>query len=98
MLLTRHLMKPEWIRRLHEMAVEHDTWFWAYSVEGVYNRNNWVQEELETLMNVEKHSGEEIEYIIVRCDDGSKIMVRCLNTTNYFMVYEMTEKRVVSRH
>ncbi|MFK7694662.1 Cof-type HAD-IIB family hydrolase [Paenibacillus sp. HJGM_3] len=47
-LLKRHLMKTEWIRRLHEMSVKYDTWFWAYSVEGVHNKENWVPEELET--------------------------------------------------
>ncbi|MDF2653493.1 MAG: hypothetical protein K0Q73_9298, partial [Paenibacillus sp.] len=48
-LLKRHLMKVEWIRRLHEMAVEYeDTWFWAYSVNGVHNKENWVQADLET--------------------------------------------------
>ncbi len=47
-LLKRHLMKVEWIRRLHEMAVEYDTWFWSYSVNGVHNKENWDPSELET--------------------------------------------------
>lgn len=40
-LLKRHLMEAKWIRQMHEMAIEHDSWFWAYAVEGVYNRDNW---------------------------------------------------------
>ncbi|MDB5053947.1 MAG: Cof-like hydrolase [Bacilli bacterium] len=41
MLLNRHLMDVKWIRSMHEMAAEHDTWYWAYSVEGIFNRDNW---------------------------------------------------------
>jgi HAD superfamily hydrolase (TIGR01484 family) len=40
-LLKRHQMEAKWIRQMHEMAILHDTWFWAYAVEGVYNRDNW---------------------------------------------------------
>ncbi|CAK4854397.1 unnamed protein product [Aphanomyces euteiches] len=40
-LLKRHQMEARWIRQMHEMAVEHDSWFWAYAIEGVYNRDNW---------------------------------------------------------
>jgi HAD superfamily hydrolase (TIGR01484 family) len=40
-LFKRHLMDVKWIRQMHVMAVEHDSWYWAYSVEGVYNRDNW---------------------------------------------------------
>lgn len=48
-LLQRHLMEVEWIRSLHQMAVQYDTWFWSYSVEGVHNKDNWVQEDLESI-------------------------------------------------
>jgi HAD superfamily hydrolase (TIGR01484 family) len=40
-LYKRHLMEAKWIRQMHEMAIEFDSWFWAYAVEGVYNRDNW---------------------------------------------------------
>jgi HAD superfamily hydrolase (TIGR01484 family) len=43
-LLKRHLMDIKWIRHMHEISVELDTWFWAYAVEGVYNRDNWPGE------------------------------------------------------
>jgi HAD superfamily hydrolase (TIGR01484 family) len=40
-LYKRHLMDAKWIRQMHEMAIEYDSWFWAYAIEGVYNRDNW---------------------------------------------------------
>jgi HAD superfamily hydrolase (TIGR01484 family) len=40
-LFKRHLMEAKWIHQMHAMAVEQDTWFWAYAIEGVYNRDNW---------------------------------------------------------
>jgi HAD superfamily hydrolase (TIGR01484 family) len=43
-LLKRHLMEEKWIRHMHEMSIELDTWFWAYAIEGVYNRDNWPGE------------------------------------------------------
>jgi HAD superfamily hydrolase (TIGR01484 family) len=43
-LYKRHLMEAKWIQQMHEMAIEFDSWFWAYAVEGVYNRDNWPGE------------------------------------------------------
>jgi HAD superfamily hydrolase (TIGR01484 family) len=43
-LLKRHLMETDWIRKLHGLAVEHDTWWWAYAVEGMFNRDNWLDD------------------------------------------------------
>jgi 5-amino-6-(5-phospho-D-ribitylamino)uracil phosphatase len=43
-LYKRHLMEAKRIRQMHEMAIEYDSWFWAYAVEGVYNRDNWPGE------------------------------------------------------
>jgi HAD superfamily hydrolase (TIGR01484 family) len=43
-LYKRHLMEAKRIRQMHEMAIEFDSWFWAYAVEGVYNRDNWPGE------------------------------------------------------
>lgn len=43
-LLLRHVMAAETIRELHAMAVRYDTWFWAYAVEGVFNKDLWTNE------------------------------------------------------
>jgi HAD superfamily hydrolase (TIGR01484 family) len=40
-LMKRHQMEAKWIHQMHEMATLFDSWFWAYAVEGVYNRDNW---------------------------------------------------------
>lgn len=37
-LLRRTLLPVETVSKLHELALEHDCWWWAYSVEGVFNR------------------------------------------------------------
>lgn len=41
-LLRREKMELDWIKRMHAMAVEQDTWFWAYAVEGVFNKEKWT--------------------------------------------------------
>ncbi|WNQ12620.1 Cof-type HAD-IIB family hydrolase [Paenibacillus aurantius] len=43
-LLQRHIMKQEWMDRLYAMAVENDTWYWAYAVEGLYNKDKWTDD------------------------------------------------------
>jgi 5-amino-6-(5-phospho-D-ribitylamino)uracil phosphatase len=40
-LIKRHLMDVKWIKQMHAMAIEQDSWYWAYAIEGVYNRDNW---------------------------------------------------------
>ncbi|MEX2460122.1 MAG: Cof-type HAD-IIB family hydrolase [Paenibacillaceae bacterium] len=37
----RHQMEAKWIQQMHQIAIEHDSWYWAYAIEGVYNRDNW---------------------------------------------------------
>lgn len=39
-LLKRTLVPIETIRNLHQLAVDHDCWWWAYSVAGVFNRES----------------------------------------------------------
>ncbi|SEC66056.1 Cof-type HAD-IIB family hydrolase [Paenibacillus sp. GP183] len=43
-LLKRHLMPAEQVRKLHELAVKHDTWWWAYAVTGMYNTEKWTDD------------------------------------------------------
>lgn len=37
----RHLLDREAIKRMYAMSEEHDVWFWAYSTERLYNKENW---------------------------------------------------------
>ncbi|WP_127584871.1 Cof-type HAD-IIB family hydrolase [Paenibacillus koleovorans] len=41
-LLKRTLIEADWIRRMHELSVKYGTWFWSYSVDGVYNSEQWT--------------------------------------------------------
>ncbi|MCL6459458.1 MAG: Cof-type HAD-IIB family hydrolase [Gorillibacterium sp.] len=43
-LLSRHEMQKDWIRELQSIAIEHDTWYWAYAVEGLFNKERWVED------------------------------------------------------
>jgi HAD superfamily hydrolase (TIGR01484 family) len=43
-LLKRHLMSAELVRKLHEIAVKYDTWWWAYAVSGMYNTERWTDD------------------------------------------------------
>jgi 5-amino-6-(5-phospho-D-ribitylamino)uracil phosphatase len=40
-LSKRTLMPVEWIRTMRQMALDYDVWYWAYAVEGIFNRENW---------------------------------------------------------
>lgn len=41
-LYKRTLMEPNHIQFLHELAVRYDTWFWAYTVDGLFNKEQWT--------------------------------------------------------
>ncbi|MCY9591377.1 HAD family phosphatase [Paenibacillus chitinolyticus] len=43
-LLKRTLLDLDLVRRMYDLAIEHDTWYWAYSVEGMYNRDKWAED------------------------------------------------------
>jgi 5-amino-6-(5-phospho-D-ribitylamino)uracil phosphatase len=38
----RIVMPTDIISRLHAMAVETGSWYWAYAVEGLFNRDQWA--------------------------------------------------------
>jgi HAD superfamily hydrolase (TIGR01484 family) len=42
---SRTLMEPRDIIALRELAVRYGTWYWAYSLDGVYNKNGWPDDE-----------------------------------------------------
>lgn len=37
----RNTLPPDDVRRMREIALETGSWYWAYSVNGVFNRDNW---------------------------------------------------------
>jgi HAD superfamily hydrolase (TIGR01484 family) len=41
---SRSLMPPEYVAALHELGVRYNAWYWGYSVERVYNKNEWVDD------------------------------------------------------
>lgn len=43
-LLSRHMIENDWIEKLRLLALEEDVWYWGYSVEGLYNKENWNRE------------------------------------------------------
>lgn len=50
-LYHRELMPLEWIRQMRQMALDYDVWYWAYAVEGIFNRENWPSPEKEAEMS-----------------------------------------------
>lgn len=39
----RSLLEADYVRRLHELAVQHgEPWYWAYSTTGIYNKEQWL--------------------------------------------------------
>ncbi len=45
---SRATMPPDDIVRLRDIALRHETWYWGYSVERVYNRNEWIDDPYST--------------------------------------------------
>lgn len=43
-LLSRKLLEIELIRRMHQLAHDRGVWYWAYTMEGLFNRDNWVDD------------------------------------------------------
>ena len=41
---NRVLLDTDLVKEMHKLAVTHDTWFWAYGLHKVYNRDNWLDE------------------------------------------------------
>lgn len=41
-LLVRHRMPADQILRMRQIALDQDTWYWAYDTERVHNRDNWT--------------------------------------------------------
>ncbi|MFC5652450.1 Cof-type HAD-IIB family hydrolase [Paenibacillus solisilvae] len=40
----RSLMPASTIKRLHQLALQHEEcWFWSYTVEGIYNKEQWFE-------------------------------------------------------
>ncbi|MEB3100490.1 Cof-type HAD-IIB family hydrolase [Ferviditalea candida] len=37
-------LKPETVARLKRLAVQYDTWFWGYTVDGMFNKENWAED------------------------------------------------------
>lgn len=42
-LLQRVLLPLDEFKAMHKMAVELDTWYWAYAVEGIFNKDKWIE-------------------------------------------------------
>ena len=46
---VRRTLDAALIRRMHKLAEQYDTWFWGYTVGGLYNKERWLtDEETET--------------------------------------------------
>ncbi|WP_240419305.1 Cof-type HAD-IIB family hydrolase [Paenibacillus periandrae] len=41
---SRALLEPALIKEMHALAIEYDTWFWAYAVGDIYNKERWVEQ------------------------------------------------------
>ncbi|UJF32293.1 Cof-type HAD-IIB family hydrolase [Paenibacillus hexagrammi] len=37
----RTLLSADLVEKLHGIAIDLDSWWWAYAVDGVFNRDNW---------------------------------------------------------
>lgn len=40
----RHTLNVELVRRMHGLGLHYGTWFWAYSVGDIFNRDRWLED------------------------------------------------------
>lgn len=40
----RRVMEAGLVRRLHELVSRYDVWYWAYSIDGIYNTERWIDD------------------------------------------------------
>ncbi|WDM21207.1 Cof-type HAD-IIB family hydrolase [Paenibacillus polymyxa] len=84
-LWRRYLLDKELIRKMHQIAVETGSWFWAYSTEELYNRDRWpdtldTQEWLKFGYNTEN---EEIRHqILLKLQDMGGLEISNSSMTN----------------
>lgn len=45
-LWVRHTVEAEQIAQLRELALKHDVWYWAYTTEGVFNKDVWAERDV----------------------------------------------------
>jgi hypothetical protein len=43
-LLHRQTLPADDVRRMREVALRHGTWYWGYTVEGLFNRDRWIDD------------------------------------------------------
>lgn len=43
----RHVLPKEEIKRLHQLASDHDAWFWGYSQESLTSKRKWTDDMIE---------------------------------------------------
>jgi HAD superfamily hydrolase (TIGR01484 family) len=40
---SRTLLDPALVKEMHAIALEYDTWYWAYAVGEIFNKERWVE-------------------------------------------------------
>jgi HAD superfamily hydrolase (TIGR01484 family) len=40
-LLNRYFLETKWVERMHQLAVEHDAFYWGFTVEGLHRKDHW---------------------------------------------------------
>jgi HAD superfamily hydrolase (TIGR01484 family) len=43
-LLHREILAKEQVDKLRSIALHHDTWYWSFTVEGLFNKDRWVED------------------------------------------------------
>ncbi|SFK77107.1 hypothetical protein SAMN03159341_101503 [Paenibacillus sp. 1_12] len=41
---SRSILDPALIKEMHALAIEYDTWYWAYAVGDIFNKERWVEQ------------------------------------------------------
>lgn len=79
----RTLLAAEHVRRLHELALSfEEPWFWAYTTEGIYNKEKWIPGHND----YEQHEWLKFGYYTENDESRNKI----LQTVSSWNLFEIT--------
>ncbi len=42
-LMTRHVLETQWVKEMHSLAIKQGCRYWAYTVDEVFTKEQWVQ-------------------------------------------------------
>lgn len=79
----RIILPTDIIGRLHEMAVKSGSWYWAYAVEGLFNRDQWAE-------NIEQNTWLKFGFY----EENSELLAQIRKEVTSWDLFEITNSNI----